>query len=589
LIFPDGEQSNAFLATSTQLNSIFGYTPLDTSAFTGFSNLVLSAGYLTADSNWLFDAIGSAATVQSNLNATWNGSTNKYMGGDLTLTGTVQVAAIVWSNVGSTLLTTQTMAGITNLVSTTGAQSFAITNGSVFVTDTNFTLANFAPTTATQIVTNNGSGYTVDFTLATGPTALLSNQFTTLGQLDDKLNAIVGEVWFGTTNIHPNTLLVGDLQFTRTAVDAWTNTYSATAASNYLGTLYMTNPIVGGITAGPYIHTVYAAVSSAAGSPAYHSRLVMSDGTTTNVLGVGTSFPLTTKAQANDSSMFLSTNVVVSATNMFLGISRYVTRTVGGGTASIYGGTGFFTHLTLPSTTFNSSYTLTAAEMTSVIPTLVTNTTIDGFGINNGTLTGVVAAVTYDSVTNVLGGRPVEVVMGVYTCTNSETAVNIGPIGNYGSNTYLWVATLSALTATNVQSDYNMCKVNNIGTGGYMIAGVRFQGNATVNFQDNAPIYFDNVSGYRTPRFSFGKIRFDNYWQSAGTIGGSNIVANFSTEFYKQVVNTPGPNEQKLWGYVSPWSGTNSLPITNLTIYTNSGNGWTNGSKIVWGIGYLSQ
>jgi hypothetical protein len=154
LIFPDGEQSNAFLATSTQLNSIFGYTPLDTSAFTGFSNLVLSAGYLTADSNWLFDVIGSAATVQSNLNATWNGSTNKFMGGSLMLTGTVQVASIVWSNVGSTLLTTQTMAGITNLFSTTGAQSFAITNGSVFVTDTNLTLANFAPTTAAQIVTN---------------------------------------------------------------------------------------------------------------------------------------------------------------------------------------------------------------------------------------------------------------------------------------------------------------------------------------------------------------------------------------------------------------------------------------------------
>jgi hypothetical protein len=345
------------------------------------------------------DGLTLAANLSDAEGGSWSGQLN-YVAGDNTWK--------FYSPIQFPDNTIQSSAAITTLLAGTPNVTLG-TNGSTLTI--NVTTQDFS-----GFLVNGGSGYSVDFTSASGPEALASNQFTTLQQVNDKIAAISGEEWFGTTNAHPNTQLAGALQFKRETVGVWTNTYSATKATNYLGTLYMTNAVSGGVNGGTYIHTVNASVSSSAGSPRYYSVLVLSDGPTTNTLSTGTQFSLGTAVNADASIMFLSSNLTVSVTNMFLGVSRYVIRSAGTGTASIYGGTGYHTHLTLPGTTFQVSGGITdiqslAGPVTTNSATSVTigaptnGVSLQNFGWHLGAAASTIAATTTTSTVSIPTGQ----------------------------------------------------------------------------------------------------------------------------------------------------------------------------------------
>lgn len=89
ILHGNGAQLTGLSYTNLADRPSLNYDPLGTAAtqMLNLSNTISGRGYLTIGSNWLWDAPGAAATVQSNVNAIWNNSTNNFMAGSLTLNG----------------------------------------------------------------------------------------------------------------------------------------------------------------------------------------------------------------------------------------------------------------------------------------------------------------------------------------------------------------------------------------------------------------------------------------------------------------------------------------------------------------------
>ncbi len=108
-----------------------------------------------------------------------------------------------------------------------------------------------------------------------------TNEFVTLDELNRQISSLSGVTDFGDTNAHPAGF--GWVQFTNNAPATWTNSYVLASGTNVVGNRYETNAIAGGLNSGWYHYAVYQNVTLA-GSALYHTKLVISDGTTTNVI-----------------------------------------------------------------------------------------------------------------------------------------------------------------------------------------------------------------------------------------------------------------------------------------------------------------
>lgn len=184
-LFMDGQLFGWFKGSALTLTGTFGYVTGPTGVrYTNELNMISgvqpSPGWgmfsiLTA-TNW--PGLFYPMRVVEARSPTTNVFVNQFSVRDLNdnvMASFGTLGAVFWNN---GVAQTQTMAGVTNAVSTTGAQSFAVTQGMLYLTGTNFTLANFAPTTASLILTNNGSGYTIGVVDATS-----SNQPASYGQV----------------------------------------------------------------------------------------------------------------------------------------------------------------------------------------------------------------------------------------------------------------------------------------------------------------------------------------------------------------------------------------------------------------------
>jgi len=100
--------------------------------------------------------------------------------------------------------------------------------------------------------------------------------------LDYSLQLLAGATLYGSTNAHPS--ITGAYSLVPDQNTEYTMTNSLEAGTNYIGTFYRTNAIVNYVPAGTY--TLHALVSKSAArrEARYVGRLVVSDGTTTNVL-----------------------------------------------------------------------------------------------------------------------------------------------------------------------------------------------------------------------------------------------------------------------------------------------------------------
>ena len=182
-------------------------------------------------------------------------------------------------------------------------------------------------------------------------TAFLDTEWITYGKTVELLGTFGEDDLYGATNAHP--VLTGAASmWDDLSMPTWTNTTALSVGANYIGTWYYTNAASDLIPKGTYQghwHHEY----DGNGNPDVVSyfQLVISDGTTTNILATSEPNEVPATEQIVEANLRHETNYVVSSVGTwYLGVKMFAIRT-GGSSASyiIYGGdSDYDTALTTP-------------------------------------------------------------------------------------------------------------------------------------------------------------------------------------------------------------------------------------------------
>jgi len=166
--------------------------------------------------------------------------------------------------------------------------------------------------------------------------------------LDFSLQQLAGATLYGSTNAHPS--IAGAYSFVPDRNTEYTMTNSLSDGTNYIGTFYRTNAIVNYVPAGTY--TLHGLVSKEKKNSdvSYMMRAVVSDGTTTNVIGTSAqSADFLTDAALLESHVDSDTNYYATA-GWFLGLDYYLIRdgAVGIDAYTEFHTNGISSHVDLP-------------------------------------------------------------------------------------------------------------------------------------------------------------------------------------------------------------------------------------------------
>ena len=266
----------------------------------------------------------------------------------------------------------------------------------------------------------------------TAPEPTNSTDVATRDWVIDRISAQAQQTLYGATNTHP-VLTDSQSMFDDLPVSGvWTGTAVLNVGTNLGSVSYYTNAVDEEIPKGTYDLLWFASFEGLGNPTVDHIvNLIVSDGTTTNVLAVSTAVALSTEITLRSAHAHNLTNwVKPDAGPWYLGVRSYYVRTGGSSaTATMLGGsTTYDTHMDTPSLVFSEStwYNTTAGDVVGMggfgIKTLG-NPTDDSYALSWGYAQTNLA--TIDEVTNTYRMFGANSGDGDYSTTN--TAVKLNP------------------------------------------------------------------------------------------------------------------------------------------------------------------
>lgn len=169
----------------------------------------------------------------------------------------------------------------------------------------------------------------------------------TRGYLGQVLASRVAVTYYGATNDNP--IIPGHGSFFGTPPSyEWTNEYILSVGTNYVGDRYYTQATTF-VQGGSYNHVVYIHVAGDYSNVTYRSDLVLSDGTTTNILDEGSVVNPTPVINAQQSTTVTTNQFVPEVGGPWvIGVQRVAILSAGAATLHIYGGPSHLTRLETP-------------------------------------------------------------------------------------------------------------------------------------------------------------------------------------------------------------------------------------------------
>jgi len=165
-----------------------------------------------------------------------------------------------------------------------------------------------------------------------------NDELVTYGKVVEMLQLWSPDVLYVETNAHPAIANAGSLWDDLSGTE-WTNTYSLSVGTTELGIFLYTNKVASSVPEGVYFGTVYAKATGDATVEMYF-ELVVTDGSTTNVLATSGLEAVSDVLEAHNTSTFNPSNYTPTAGDWYFGVRSYAVRTGGtSATLDTYGGT----------------------------------------------------------------------------------------------------------------------------------------------------------------------------------------------------------------------------------------------------------
>jgi len=164
-----------------------------------------------------------------------------------------------------------------------------------------------------------------------------NEEYVTYGKVVQMMELYSPDVLYVETNSHPVISGAGSL-WDNLSGSLWSNNYSLAVGTTTLGTFFYTNDVDEVVPEGVYFGTLYADATTD-GTVEMYFELIVSDGSTTNVLAASGMETIESAVQAHNTSAFNPTNWFVPGAGWYFGVKAYAVRTGGtSATLNTYGG-----------------------------------------------------------------------------------------------------------------------------------------------------------------------------------------------------------------------------------------------------------